>query len=1189
MLAEGTYPYHWGGVSTWCHLLIRDLPYIDFELVSLCAAPGMTTQFELPGNVVAFHPLPLWGMRIAGEPPQLVYMRELRQRKQSTTDDIVAAHFAPLFKQFLRELYFNQRGPHEMANTIHAMHRFFLAYDFDAAMRSPITWQTLTAVVQESFPIVAAQLGYPNAHFQLADMITAMQWLYHWFFALGAPIAKADVTHAAMAGICTLMAVAAKKEHGAAYMLTEHGIYLRERYLAEAASTQSFFLKVLALSFARRMTEVSYALADQISPCCNYNHRWELRNGAQPEQIRTIYYGVDANTFAPEAKPFGDPPVVVWVGRIDPLKDLLTLIRAAGVVHESRPDIQFRLFGSAPAGNEGYYEECLALRKELGLEATVIFAGYRSNASSAFNEGDVVVLSSISEAFPFVILEAMLCAKPVVATGVGGIPEQLVGCGFALEPRNPTAMAEAILKIMGDPELATILGQAARVRAEREFTVRQSGLAHDASYRRVIKRRQLDTMSTITRPPHVLAYSTEVLQEYGLENLPIDLLRHSAEMQATEGSANVSLSLHSVECGQNQTAILSQKQPGFLPRKFAFKRNNVPFAASSIGTGTVLATNVAALLGQASITSLPVIWSTPATNGSSNGNNAAKSPARVFNNGQPADMNGYNDGQGISHDHPARTFSTRTDNHWQMAHAEAVAPLAMAVRERDPHPLDELEVTAVIESMGVTDEVAQLRYGATDAFALGQAILENLRSMGMVMPKTAAVHFPSVTVWEACYDCARGFLALLPALVLLCCIFVFSEIGQWGQGAILALSAGWTSSMLVTNGFIQAVSRRTSILLGLGKPAAAGSFLWRSLAAAFLVLSALVLFAELAASHYGLFTTQQRLIYLLGFLSLSALWMAAGGLALIQQNGWLAIGMVGGLLAGASIERLLAPWTGLHLILGALVGYVTAMYVIIAALRRGYADSGSAQTGAKQPLHLPSPAYLLHEARPFFAYGFLYMALILLPHILGWLGTLGVHQVRSWAVINVELGLTASMPPLMIAGGVAEHTLRCFWRMAPALMQQTPGGALSHFRQSLTRFYWRYALLYLSVLGGLSLVMHLVFQELLQAGVIQRLFHLSNTDGLLFIFYAGLAAYGLLGLGIFSAMFCITLGAPQLAVRAVIISLTATLIVGIPLSGMNYALSALAFVYGAVVFAVVTWGMADRVLQAADYQFALGI
>ena len=176
-------------------------------------------------------------------------------------------------------------------------------------MRSKAAWGCFLAETQEFFPRVAAQHGYPGAAFSLADIGRAMQWLYHWLFPLAQPLPRADVAHIAMAGLCTLIATAMKLEFGTPFMLTEHGIYLRESYLAQAASLFGLFHKVFNLRFALRMTELSYQIADMISPCCDYNQRWELRKGAQPAQIRTIYYGVDSSVFTPTDRP---PATTLW-------------------------------------------------------------------------------------------------------------------------------------------------------------------------------------------------------------------------------------------------------------------------------------------------------------------------------------------------------------------------------------------------------------------------------------------------------------------------------------------------------------------------------------------------------------------------------------------------------------------------------------------------------------------------------------------------------------------------------------------------------------------------------------------------------------------------------------------------------------------------------------------------------------
>src|SRR3954451_12219319 len=105
LLTEGTYPFHWGGVSTWCHLLIRDLPAVRFTLFAIAADPRLKSQFTLPDNIVEFRPIPLWGIREAMEISRGLTLREIWHRKRRTTDAVVTQNFIPSFSAFLRDLF----------------------------------------------------------------------------------------------------------------------------------------------------------------------------------------------------------------------------------------------------------------------------------------------------------------------------------------------------------------------------------------------------------------------------------------------------------------------------------------------------------------------------------------------------------------------------------------------------------------------------------------------------------------------------------------------------------------------------------------------------------------------------------------------------------------------------------------------------------------------------------------------------------------------------------------------------------------------------------------------------------------------------------------------------------------------------------------------------------------------------
>lgn len=469
LITESGYPYQFGGVSTWCRLLVEGLPDVDYGVLAITGDPDSEAIFDLPANVTSVIRVPIWGTREALEVRHDLRLRDLRRARRGANDGAVAARVVPAFRLFVDALLAAAADPVELAGTVNALYEAFLDTDFDTAMRSRQVWDTFVTAAQAAFPTAAGRAGYQDAPLRLSDVVTGLHWVRHWLLPLARPLPAVEVAHATMAGACSLPAVALKLHHGARFVFSEHGIYLREAYLREASSRGSLFLKLLTLGFARRTSELSYAMADAMSTCCDYNKRWESRIGASQERVVTVHYGLDPRAFPVHPRGGAAAPVIAWVGRIDPIKDLHTLLRAAAVVHRARSEVVFRLYGSPPAGGETYYQDLLELRGSLGLDTVVEFAGFVSDPRSAYASADVVVLSSVSEGFPFSTLEAMLSGKPVVATSVGGLGEQIGDCGRLVEPRNHVALAEALLEMLADPEQAARVGSGARERAKACF------------------------------------------------------------------------------------------------------------------------------------------------------------------------------------------------------------------------------------------------------------------------------------------------------------------------------------------------------------------------------------------------------------------------------------------------------------------------------------------------------------------------------------------------------------------------------------------------------------------------------------------------------------------------------------------------------------------------------------------------
>jgi glycosyltransferase involved in cell wall biosynthesis len=202
--------------------------------------------------------------------------------------------------------------------------------------------------------------------------------------------------------------------------------------------------------------------------------------------LRTIYNGVNPNVFVPESKPLEAEgrPTVVAAARVFPLKDILTMIRTADIVRRTIPDVKFKVYGSLTA-DPPYVEKCQAFIAELGLEETFELAGYHSEPAKIFTEGDISILTSISEGFPYTVLESMSCGRPVVATDVGGVREALEGFGIVCKPGDAEDLARGVIKLLQDEELRQGLGRKARNEVLAKYRTSTSVDRYWESYQRL--------------------------------------------------------------------------------------------------------------------------------------------------------------------------------------------------------------------------------------------------------------------------------------------------------------------------------------------------------------------------------------------------------------------------------------------------------------------------------------------------------------------------------------------------------------------------------------------------------------------------------------------------------------------------------------------------------------------------------
>lgn len=484
LTTEGTYPFHRGGVSTWCDILLKRMPSVNFVLYSVLMNPFVRQKYELPANSQLVK-VPLWGTEEPSEHLTDIPFSQIYLRKRRTEERVVKEHFMPLFKDMISEILSPAKDAARFGRTLHSMYTYFKEYDYYRTLKTQLVWNTFRQMILERVEQKNDGLDMPDVF----DLTQTMGWLYRFFVVLNTPLPKTDVSHSAAAAVCGIPCVLAKIENRSPFLLTEHGVYLREQYISAARQNMSPYSKSFLIGFITSVVKLNYDFADQVSPVCAYNSRWERKFGVPDDRIKVIYNGVDPAVYAAEDRlPKRAPnPTVVTVARVDPVKDMETLIRSAALVKDQIPNVRFVIYGSVSVPS--YYEKCLSLRQSLGLEQTVIFAGHTDDVVSAYKSGDVVALSSITEAFPYSVIEAMMSGRATVATDVGGVKEALQDCGILVRPRRHDELAEAITRLLKDEKLRATMAQEARNKALTYFTISNAVELYLQSYMALYERR----------------------------------------------------------------------------------------------------------------------------------------------------------------------------------------------------------------------------------------------------------------------------------------------------------------------------------------------------------------------------------------------------------------------------------------------------------------------------------------------------------------------------------------------------------------------------------------------------------------------------------------------------------------------------------------------------------------------------
>lgn len=444
LILEGCYPYIRGGVSSWAHDYILSSPDTEFVLWTIHAARQYTGEpvYELPPNVTENHEIYL----------EDAVKHGARVRKAGDCADYIEC-----LRTFLRRDLLNWE---EMLRVCSAPQKSV------TAIASSDEFLRFAAFLSEQS---CGSVGLSDAYYGLKSMFLPLMYL------LQQSVPEADIYHSAVAGYGGLLGAMAKFKTGKPFVLTEHGIYPREREeeLMQADWFAPSMRRFWILSFYN-LSRCAYHFADKVTALFADASEKQKEIGCDPEKCTVVGNGIHLSRF--EDIPVRSGGDMVNIGafvRFAPIKDVKTLIYSFYDLQKKRENVRLYILGGTD--DETYRDECLNLIDRLGVRH--VHADGHVDPVEYMAKMDFTVMTSISEGQPLAVLESFAAARPCVCTNVGNCAELLNDpsdgfgeAGICCSPMDITALAQAMEKLCADPELRKTMGENGRARVRAGFT-----------------------------------------------------------------------------------------------------------------------------------------------------------------------------------------------------------------------------------------------------------------------------------------------------------------------------------------------------------------------------------------------------------------------------------------------------------------------------------------------------------------------------------------------------------------------------------------------------------------------------------------------------------------------------------------------------------------------------------------------
>ncbi len=454
IISEGTYPYVRGGVSSWIQQLMAGLDEYNFGIVFIGSKKDDYDgiKYEYPENLVFLLEAYMFDFS------KKLDVKSIKGSKK------IYSEIESIHNWFRSE---NQGFPKEL----HSLDFYTKRVDEQFFLHSEKSWQFTTSQYEKNAP----DMPFVN-YFWTVKSIHSPIWVL-------AKIAKkmskkAKLIHTPLTGYAGFLGALLSKNDQIPLILTEHGIYIKERRIDLLSSNlfayekvdllkQSYeddYIKQMWIRFFEGIGLFCYDQADPILSLYNGAKKAQLAYGAKKERCSVIPNGVDIEklSLSLEKREKKIPKVITLIGRVVAIKDIKTFIRSMRIVVDEIPEAEAWIVGPMEE-DQDYALECFQIVQNLGLDKNVKFLGFQ-NITDILPKSGILTLTSISEGMPLVILEGFAAGLPCVATDVGSCRELIEGAlneediaigkaGEVVQIANASQLASAYIKLLSDEEL----------------------------------------------------------------------------------------------------------------------------------------------------------------------------------------------------------------------------------------------------------------------------------------------------------------------------------------------------------------------------------------------------------------------------------------------------------------------------------------------------------------------------------------------------------------------------------------------------------------------------------------------------------------------------------------------------------------------------------------------------------------